>query len=763
MPKAAQKSAKRRATLAAQPDERPWQWLTQAAFFLTLVLVIARMTMQEFLRSDALPIPGGSPAPGFAGPTTSLLLDLICLIPAMLVLARQVFDADFVLRLTWSHAIALLLAIWTLLSISWSSDRYSTLVQAANWAAALAMFWTASQLVHSWLRLRLVAAISFGLLAVLLVQGYYYKFVDLPDLQRNWRDHHTEMLRAEGPAADATRAHQLELNILNGTPTGFTLSRNSYAALLVLLMIIAAGIALQRLRDGDSWTYVVPISIVIALGLWMLYRYVQSKTAFATPIIGAGLLALLWRRKSWSAARGKQAYWITCAFLAVAIAAVIGHGLKHGTLVHISLTFRWWYWVGAARLFVHHPFLGVGWGNFGPNYLAYRLPQAAEDPADPHNFIVRAFVELGVVGGILMIAWMLRLWWEMAVWPIRADDNNSSNAKPKSYSAIPMILAIALVATAVNVAASLDFSFGFAWVTLELFKRLMFLVAFVAATCFVAIPSFSRQSLDDRPAPFLLAAMLLALGLFLVHNLIDFSMFESGPMFFFALIAGAALGIRLDRTSTHSRSRIPAIAALSSLAVGSFIAFAAVWLPVARAADLANDADNDIYASAHDTAANARPDTALLTKAADQLTAAFDLVPYDAEYAFRAEQALLLARQNPSRMRDLLDRAIAADEISLRYRWGRASLETVMGQFAAADADYQRLLQLDSHNLELRTNYAHLLEQEGHGAEAIAQYREVLRLNDLLAADEIRRVSPKEVDEIQQSISKIEKTTKGIR
>src|SRR6516164_6488510 len=48
-----------------------------------------------------------------------------------------------------------------------------------------------------------------------------------------------------------------------------------------------------------------------------------------------------------------------------------------------SLTIRWQYWVGATRLFMHHPWFGVGWANFGDSYLAFRLPLAVEYPKDP--------------------------------------------------------------------------------------------------------------------------------------------------------------------------------------------------------------------------------------------------------------------------------------------------------------------------------------------------------------------------------------------
>jgi hypothetical protein len=58
--------------------------LTRVAFFLAMVIVCARVGMGEALR-DLMPVgPGTVAAPKGAGPATSLFLDLLCCVPAML-------------------------------------------------------------------------------------------------------------------------------------------------------------------------------------------------------------------------------------------------------------------------------------------------------------------------------------------------------------------------------------------------------------------------------------------------------------------------------------------------------------------------------------------------------------------------------------------------------------------------------------------------------------------------------------------------------
>jgi O-antigen ligase len=762
-----------------QALESGWRRLTQVAFGLTLVLVVARMTMQEILRNPWLPVPGSTPTPAMPGPATSIALDLLCCLPALLVLARRLIDPTFTLRFAWSSLAMFALAAWTLVSALWSSDRFAAIVNAFHWACALALLWSTAQLVHSWLRLRLVAAVSVGLLMVLLVQGYYYRFVDLPDLQNDWRQHHGELLAAQGANASSTETIQIEKNILGGVPTGFNVSRNTYAAVLVLLMVIAAGVVLQRIADGDAPGWWIPVAAVIALGLFMLYRYVQSKTAFATPVIATGLLAWLWLRRNRDVRHPARLYWTGVGAFVLIAAAIVGHGLKHGTLFHVSLTFRWEYWVGAARIFVHRPWLGTGWANFGSWYTAYRLPQAAEEPADPHNFLVRAFVELGVVGGILMLAWMLRLWWEWtagaqaeravassndtragaersaaAGW--QQDDGDSSSM----YSAFPFLITLSLLAIAVNAAVSIDWTSQSALIIVETFKRLLFAIAFLLGVCVVAVRAVYRQELDDRPAPWILTSAIVGLGLFLLHNLIDFSMFEIGPMFFFALLAGAVLGLRLPAPRPAApRGRLGPIVAFIVAGAAWLVAAGALWVPILQAESLAQDADEEIRTSKPPAQGvpqpPSRPDPAHIERAMHDLLDAWRLVPYNADYAFRAEQAALLegAEGQSMKARQLLDQAIATDPRKIRYLVARVVLESSTGDDDRAARDYEQILQLDPHNLELRAQYASLLDRVGHPERAVEQYKQVIQFNDALAKDEIRRLSDKQVEEIRRRMT----------
>ena len=182
---------------SAPPRETPWlaPVLTWTAFALSLVLVLARGMMGESIRSATL-LPVGSPdEPRGPGPSTSLLLDLLFCVPALLVLARRAVDRTWSLALSWSMLPMGLLALWAALSVAWADDKFSAAVSVANWGSALVFLWSTAQLVRSWLRLRLVTATCYGLLLVLVLSGLYYRFIDWPELKEFWKQESARRIR----------------------------------------------------------------------------------------------------------------------------------------------------------------------------------------------------------------------------------------------------------------------------------------------------------------------------------------------------------------------------------------------------------------------------------------------------------------------------------------------------------------------------------------------------------------------------------------
>ncbi len=155
--KSSHRSTRVGVTTPQPPTRSRWTLSTRVAFLLAVALVVARMMMSETLRTPGDPFPGQDRAPLSPGPATGLILDLLAWLPALLVLARHTFDGNYALRWSWASVMALMLGVWAFISIAWSADRFAAVVCSFHWLSAMILLWSASQLVTSWVRLRIVA------------------------------------------------------------------------------------------------------------------------------------------------------------------------------------------------------------------------------------------------------------------------------------------------------------------------------------------------------------------------------------------------------------------------------------------------------------------------------------------------------------------------------------------------------------------------------------------------------------------------------
>jgi O-antigen ligase len=733
--------------------------ITHAAFFLALAVVAARCTILEGYREPFDVSPGTSPYPSGPGAGTKIALDLLCILPAILIILRRAIDPTY--RLRWNKVFIPIaeLTTWMLLSIIWSNDQFAALMAGADFLAAMAILWAMTQLVRSWRRLRVVAALAFGLLLVYLVGGFYYKFVELPDLVRTFQENKTQILTERGMTPGSFAATQFEHKIVDQELLGlFNTSENSLAAVVVLLATISAGAGIQRLVNKDDPAWALAIAAALAAAAVLLV-YTHCKAAIVTPILSAIFFVVIWRYRKRLASESKRIYWLGVGAVSLAIFAVIGHGLVHHSLPSSSLNFRWRYWVASWRMFQRHPILGVGWENFPAHYLADRLPAASEEIRDPHNFLVRFLVELGIVGGILAIAWMLRLWWGLTR-PITPPPPMPAGKK-SSQPRIGLLLGLAAAVIALNILASLDFSQSASFLIVELMKRTLFFCALAAGMLTIGLRSLTQPDLDDRPAPWILYGILISLGVFLIHNLIEFSLFEPGPLCLFGLLAGAALGARQPNVAmivSTERDGSPAKfwAATAGVAILWLAGFFGIWLPVARAESTAAVGDDALRAAKY-------------SDASLHYEAAFDLAPYNADYAFRAARALHIGaaatqssnnsqpmpRELQLQILALYSTAIQHNPTNITFRLARASFAMLIHDGSQAIADYQKAITLNPNDVSIRRQYARALQSLGKNQEAAEQLQNALDADNQLDPAEPKRLTPDQRNTIEAQIEQL--------
>jgi tetratricopeptide (TPR) repeat protein len=318
---------------------------------------------------------------------------------------------------------------------------------------------------------------------------------------------------------------------------------------------------------------------------------------------------------------------------------------------------------------------------------------------------------------------------------------------PAAGVVVAMVASIAFGGAALNALVAIDWSQPSAYLVLEVFRR----VLAVGLLCVGLIAATARgrrdHELDDRPAPWLLGALLVALGVFFIYNLVDFVMAEPGPLTLFAVLLGAALGLRTPSVAGQRPRRGTAIGFLAAGAVAWLACVFGVLLPIATAEDQAARGD--------DALRNDRPDLA-----AGLYRSAYQTVPYNADYAYRSAAALMRAGASPEQVLAMLGVAVATDPSSVLYYSTRAGylLHLPAPDAQAIRSDFERALKLDPNNVSLRLDDAQALETLGNPAAAAQQYRDALARNDRLNPDEPKRLPPEKVEQIRERARQLEAT-----
>ena len=234
----------------------------------------------------------------------------------------------------------------------------------------------------------------------------------------------------------------------------------------------------------------------------------------------------------------------------------------------------------------------------------------------------------------------------------------------------------------------------------------------------------------------MLYAILAGLGVFLLHNLVDFAMFEVGPMFLFALLAGSVRSgcgsaERSDGTTRGLVGQASASCRSPPRACSGSPPPAALAVPVLIAEDHAAAGDE------HLRTGNARRRRAGVPRRGRR-----GAVQRRVRVPRRRRPAGRRAR--PDDARRAFDAAIAANPAHAGYRASRGRFEASLPQPDAARvrAAYDAALALDPANVPMRLDYAAALERLGLRAEAKAQYETALWYNDQLPAVEIERLPP---------------------
>jgi len=271
-----------------------------------------------------------------------------------------------------------------------------------EWLALGLGFFLLRQLIETEREARAMVAVMLALAATLSSYGLHEYFVSAPALREEYNRDRERMLRERGYSTEPDSPERMLLeNRLQGTEPMATFAlANSLAGVLAPWLVVAAGLALFYFRgDGeDDRRRAMTLTALTMLVALMAACLLLTKSRSAWIAAASGLVGLA----AWELRQGRNASrrWMF-AGLSLIILVVIGAAAvgsfdrKIFTEAAKSFGYRWQYWQSSLAMIADHPWFGCGPGNFQDEYTLYKLAEASEVVADPHNFLMEVWATAG--------------------------------------------------------------------------------------------------------------------------------------------------------------------------------------------------------------------------------------------------------------------------------------------------------------------------------------------------------------------------------
>jgi O-antigen ligase len=669
-------------------------------------------------------------------------------------------------RWTLRHAPLGLLTLgfiaWALACSLRASDRRAAMDGFLDQASMTAAAFVMAQLCADRRRFALTAVVLAGLGGTMAVKGLYQSFVEAPERVRMFEQNPVGDLLAAGIAPGTPQARLFEARLRDLAPFGYLNLANLFASMMIVLAAATAGLAWDKL--AKMFTLPKPlqtpakgeislpklaggVSAVVALSAVAVLAIAQSVGASVAgigAIFAAAVLAGLLKLREALARRWRSAVIVATVLLAIGAGAVITYGLRTGGLPGKTLTFRWQYWTTTAQIVRDNPLYGVAPGNFSAAYLRYRPAAAEESVKDPHNFVLNALVQYGLPGALAYLGTLGYL----VVGAFRPSRTDARESESAGATVAHPVLAIVFLVAAMLVARTLlaNLATDAALWVLEGWAPAVVLAAMLLAALWSGGKLFDGLLVPGRNTRIFLAAG--AAG-FLVHNLVEGSLFVPAAATAFFIAAGACLG-QGGAGKIHDAGKYCWFAVACGLA--AIVLAAAVCVPAWRKATLVDDAVEQFSRGRADAgmeyfrrAVDADAWDSLVAADAAEIAEALSIRDGESGGEFLA-QANQLSRE-----------ALRRDPASPEY-WRQSAriLLRMAGRTASPAVTDEILLRmgmavgLDPQNLRWRVEYAGMLLAANHPIQALHQAELARKINAQLNPESVQRLTPPELSGLEQ-------------
>lgn len=323
-------------------------------------------------------------------------------------IGRPVFE----LRFGWIDAAVLLLVAWcgvSAISVMWHGAPRPAINMFWEWLGLGLAFLLARQFIATAMEARAVAAVMIAVAVSLAGYGLYQRVYEMPNSRAMYEADPDRAMRDAGLWFEPGSPERIlfESRLGNREPMATFALTNSLAAFLSPWLVILFGMILDSRHNRRRLIALLLCAVPIVICL------VLTKSRSGYIAVAIGLVAV------WFLSRRDKLHigWRLPA--AIGLAMVVGvaglsmSGLGGDLLQRAtrSFGFRVHYWRSSVKMIADHPIVGCGPGNFQNSYTQYKLIEASEEVADPHNFLLEIWATAGTPALLAFLAVLFGFAW----------------------------------------------------------------------------------------------------------------------------------------------------------------------------------------------------------------------------------------------------------------------------------------------------------------------------------------------------------------
>jgi len=581
-----------RKTAKAVIEDRPLRILEAILLGLCLCILALRVTYTEaptVLMSAMLPA-------NLADTLYSLTVSSMLIFAFVFWLAVRAYRGRFTYRVTGMEFGLVLFLLAAAIGAAGASDKRAAINQTLILLGPLFAALLLTQILSTDLRVRLALAVVVGLGVVSAYQCAEQLLVSNKVTIEQYEQDPKSLLDPLGIEPGTFPHFLFEHRLYSRGIRGHFTTSNSAASFSILASFAALVLLLRRRADCKAHPDKLSPSLLPALatltviaGLFLTKSKGGILAFVAGVVLFAGLLGF--RRQLAAHRRCVLAIIVPLVILVVGAAGyvMVSYGLRHGSLPGgNSMLVRWQYWAASARMYADHPWTGIGLGNFSNHYPHYKPAPALESVSDPHNILLSLLTQCGPLGLLGFFAMVFVPLWRLAA-PAGELPLPESRHSPSPFRK-PALLMLFVVSGALMVLRPMLIpTTSGGGVEILLYEIISLYIAPAAAFLigFALITAPLEQTLPPPSSSgrtILPAAMTSAVLAVLLHNLIDFAIFEPGVWMTFWVAMACLVAVNSPRRAdAPTAGQVPpawraAIVAGAVLLAGVY--YSHVWRPV---------------------------------------------------------------------------------------------------------------------------------------------------------------------------------------